>query len=75
MSELPAIPGAQAVAPEDAVLAARLVRRCCGPDAPAVLAILGLDTPSAPASRREPGPRVAPHPFRRNTKGKGKGWR
>jgi len=57
--------------PEEAELAARLVERHCGPDTPAVLAALGLDAATAPAPRREPGPHVAPDPFRRATKWKG----
>jgi hypothetical protein len=62
--------GITAADPQDAALAARLVERHCGPDAPLVLAILGLDTPGVPLPRREPGPRVAPHPYRRATKGR-----
>jgi hypothetical protein len=64
--------GVTAIDPEDAVLATRLVERCCGPDAPSVLAILGLDAVPGPGPRREPGPRVAPDSFRRATKGKGR---
>jgi hypothetical protein len=64
--------GITVIDPEDARLAARFVERRCGPDVPMVLAILGLDAVSAPAPRREPGPRVAPDTFRRTTKGKGR---
>lgn len=64
--------GVTAIDPEDAALAAQLVERTCGPDAPLFLAILGLDTITAPVPRREPGPRAAPDPFRRRTKGKGR---
>jgi hypothetical protein len=71
MSALATI-GVTAIDPQDAVLAARLVERHCGPDVPAVLAVLGLDTVSVPALRREPGRRVAPDPYRRTTRGKGR---
>ena len=64
--------GVTAIDPEEAALAVRLVERHCGPDAPAVLAILGLDVVHPPVRRRDPGPRVAPDPFRRPTKGKGR---
>jgi hypothetical protein len=70
MSELARAAGVRATGPGDAALAARLVERHCGPDAPSVLALLGLDAASVPAPRREPGQRVAPDPFRRATKGK-----
>jgi hypothetical protein len=72
MSALVTTFGNTATDPEEAALAARFVQRRCGPDAPAVLAILGLDTAVAPARRSEPGPRVAPDPYRRSTKGKGR---
>ena len=36
---------------------------------------LGLDRAPVFAARPEPGPRVAPDPFRRSTKGKGRGRR
>jgi hypothetical protein len=64
--------GVTAIDPEDAALATRLVERTCGPDAPLLLSILGLDEVTVPVPRREPGPRVAPDPFRRRTKGKGR---
>jgi hypothetical protein len=62
--------GATAADPQDAALAARLVERRCGPDAPLVLAILGLDTPGVQLPSREPGTQVTPHPYRRATKGR-----
>jgi hypothetical protein len=72
MSRLGSVIDAGPVDPQDAALAARLVERRCGPDAPAVLAILGLDT--APASAPAPGPetgrRAVPDTFRRMTRGK-----
>jgi hypothetical protein len=64
--------GVTTIDPEDAALATQLVERTCGPDAALVLAILGLDAITVPVPRREPGPRVAPDPFRRRTKGKGR---
>jgi hypothetical protein len=62
--------GLTAADPQDAALAARLVERHCGTDAPLVLAILGLDTPGVQLPRREPGPRVTPHPYRLATTGR-----
>jgi hypothetical protein len=72
MSALATIITITGIGPQDAALAARLVERHCGPDAPAVLAILGLYAVSAPAPRRQPARRAAPDPFRRTTKGKGR---
>jgi hypothetical protein len=72
MSALVTAFGNTATDPEEAARATRFVERHCGPDAPAVLAILGLDAVSVPAPCREPGPRVAPDPYRRSTKGKGR---
>jgi hypothetical protein len=70
MSELHTIEDDTTVNQENAALAARLVQRHCGPDAALVLAILGLDKPVVPAPDRQPGPRVAPNPFRRPTAGR-----
>lgn len=75
MTDTAIVSGTTGTHPRDAALATRLVKRRCGPDAPLVLAILGLDTPPPPAPRREPGQRAVPNPFRRSTKGKGKGRR
>jgi hypothetical protein len=74
MSALVTSFGVTAVDPQDAALAARFVQRHCRPDTQAVLAILGLDAPVAPppVPRREPGPRVAPDPYSRPVKGKGR---
>jgi hypothetical protein len=72
MSEITVVADVRAIGTEEAVLATRLVKRRCGPDAPAVLAILGLDTVSTPAPPREAAQRAVPNPFRRTTKGKGR---
>jgi hypothetical protein len=67
--------GVTAIDPGDAALATRFVLRHCGPDTPAVLAILGLDKAAAPVPCPEPARRAAPDPYRRTTKGKGRRYR
>jgi hypothetical protein len=73
VSPLVTAPGVTATGPGDAARAPRFVPRHRGPDAAAVLAILGPDKAAAPARARTVSlPGAAPDHCRRTTTGNGR---